>query len=77
MRKIRQGAFQECAKLTHVELSDGLEVLGTHEYAEDGKDYCGVFEGSSLPTIRLPTTLKAIEYRAFCNCKQLVHVSLP
>ena len=53
-----------------------MEVLGKDEYL-DGKELCGVFEGSAIEDIKLPTTLKRIEYSAFKNCKYLKRVRLP
>ena len=46
-------------------MNEGLEVLGTDEYTEDGKMYYGVFGKSALEDVKLPLTLKRIEYGAF------------
>ena len=39
--------------------------------------YYGVFEESSVERVRLPSTLKKIEYCAFEDCKNLRRVTLP
>ena len=43
MRTIHQNAFCYCKRLKKAVLNEGLEVLGTDEYTEDGKMYYGVF----------------------------------
>ena len=60
LREVAQGSFAFCNRLTDVELNEGLTVLGT-----DDEDDCGVFEGSALQNVDLPSTLKRIERRAF------------
>ena len=60
-----------------MELNEGLEVLGTDEYPDDGGTWCGVFEQSSLECVELPSTLKRIEYSAFEECKNLKSINLP
>ena len=65
-----------CKNLKQVMLNDGLEVLGKDEHP-DGEELCGVFEGSAIENMKLPSTLKRIEYRAFKNCKGLKRVNLP
>ena len=57
-------------------LNEGLEILWTSDYP-DNWDHCGVFYGSSVESVALPSTLKEIEYGAFCNCKELKSISLP
>ena len=52
-------------------LNEGLEALGPDE------DGCSVFYNSALESVVLPSTLKRIEYNAFCNCKNLRSISLP
>ena len=44
---------------------EGLEVLGTDEYADDDTMFHGVFEESALENVYLPDTLRRIEYCAF------------
>ena len=58
-------------------VNEGLEVLGTDEYAESGRAWRGVFERSAVENVALPSTLRKIEYRAFRECKNLKHVKLP
>ena len=56
-------------------LNEGLEMLGTDEYPESKDDnYCGVFEDSAVEDVKLPSTLKVIEYRAFGKCKSLKNI---
>ena len=68
LRTVSQCAFRACKSLKRVKFNEGLEVLGTEEYADDGGMWCGVFEDSSLENIELPSTLKRIEYRTFRGC---------
>ena len=58
-------------------LNEGLEVLGTDEYKDNGGYYKGVFHGSAIESVTLPSTLKRIEYDAFCKCTKLKNVQLP
>lgn len=59
-----------------MQLNEGLEVLGTDDYL-NGRELCGVFEGSALERVILPSTLKRIEYDAFWCCKNLKGISFP
>ena len=77
LRKITHGAFYKCNCLKAVKFGEGLEVLGTDEYSNNGKMWCGVFEESSVEHVKLPSTLKRIEYSAFENCKNLTKIQLP
>ena len=74
VRKIFQGAFYKCENLKTVKFNEGLEVLGTDEYSDDGKTYFGVFEESAVERVELPSTLRRIEYRVFENCKNLKNI---
>lgn len=58
-------------------LNEGLEALGTDEYPDDDGCWDGVFEGSALESITLPSTLRRIEYSAFKFCERLKAVLLP
>ena len=60
-----------------MELNEGLEVLGTDEYSASNKAYFGVFEGSAVTEVKLPSTLQRIEYSAFSDCKNLTELTLP
>ena len=77
LRTISHGAFFDCKNLSTAVLNEGLEVLGTDEYPDKDDRYHGVFENSSLDTIKLPLTLKSIEYGAFCACQNLKEIRLP
>ena len=63
-----------CEKLKCVELNEGLETLGTDEKPDDKYLYHGVFEGSAIEKIGIPSTLKRIEYSTFEGCKSLTAV---
>ena len=52
-------------------------MLGTDEYFGDDEQMRGVFEESALENIKLPSTLRRIEYSAFKNCKNLKSIGLP
>ena len=65
VRTICQSAFCKCPNLKRVMLNEGLEVLGTDEYAPDGRPWCGVFQESGVESIEMPSTLRRIEYNAF------------
>ena len=43
----------------------------------DGRRYPGVFEESGLRDVKLPSTLRRIEYSAFAECENLKTVRLP
>lgn len=77
LRTIAQGAFAKCESLKTVSLNEGLEVLGTDEYLRNGATYKGVFQESGLECIKLPSTLRRIEYGAFKSCMGLKKALLP
>lgn len=77
LRTVAQAAFECCGSLKTATFCDGLEVLGTDECPGDGTTWRGVFHGSALENIELPTTLKRIEYSAFQDCKNLKNIRLP
>lgn len=58
-------------------INEGLEVLGVDEYTDDGGNWYGVFEDSSIEHVELPSTLKRMEYSVFENCKSLKSITLP
>ena len=76
VRTIRQGAFCKCPCIQSVTLNEGLEVLGTDEHP-DGTTHFGVFEESLMRSVKLPSTLKRIEYSAFKGCRCLSDIRLP
>ena len=59
-----------------MKLNEGLEALGTDEHP-GGNDWCGVFEGSAVEHIKLPSSLRRIEYSTFSYCKNLKNIRLP
>ena len=77
LRTVAQGAFANCKSLKTAVLNEGLEVLGTNEYKDNGDWYSGVFQGSVIESVTLPSTLKRIEYNAFRGCANLKSVTLP
>ena len=74
VRTVSQGAFSGCQDLRTAVLNEGLEVLGEDGYYNDDKMLNGVFAGSALESITLPTTLKRIEYGAFAYCASLMRI---
>ena len=58
-------------------LNEGLETLGTNEYPDGDGGWCGVFEGSALERVDLPSTLRRIEYNVFYDCQCLRNIDLP
>ena len=77
VRTVRQSAFCGCPNLEGATLNEGLEELGTREYSSDGSRWHGVFEGSAIKNVRLPSTLKRIEYGAFRECTRLRTIAFP
>ena len=77
VRTIHQGAFCYCSRLKKAALNEGLEVLGTDEYLEDIDCEKGVFRRTALKSVELPSTLRRIEFGAFCSCEDLKDVTLP
>lgn len=77
VKVILQGTFDNIPGLKSVILSEGLEYLGIDYYTPEGTMYRGVFCGCGLRKIRLPSTLKAIEYNTFEKCKHLKNITLP
>ena len=77
VRTIRRRSFRNIASLRSAVLNRGLEVLGTSEQKPNGERYSGVFEGSGLERVVFPSTLKKIEFSAFCGCARLKNIDLP
>ena len=77
VRIVHQSAFCKCPNLKAVLLNEGLEVLGTDEYMDNGGLWCGVFETSTIESVQLPSTLKRIEYRAFWGCTNIKIIQFP
>ena len=76
LRVIGRSAFRDCRSLRCVKLNEGLEVLGVSDSAGDN-DGCGVFQGSALEPVELPSTLRKIACDAFRDCENLKNISLP
>ena len=77
LRTIAQGTFACCKSLRTAKFAEGLETLGTDERPENGNHWYGVFQGSALESVTLPSTLRRIEDLAFKKCKNLRSVTLP
>ena len=77
VRTVRRRSFHNIASLRSAILNGGLEVLGTSEQKPNGERYSGVFEGSGLERVVFPSTLKRIEFSAFCGCARLKNINLP
>ena len=52
-------------------------MLGTDEHTDNGDVYLGVFEGSAVEYVELPSTLKRIDYNTFRGCQNLKGIRLP
>ena len=74
VRTVSQGVFAACQDLRTAVLNEGLEILGSNEYAQEDELLDGVFQGSALESIKLPATLKRIEYSAFTYCANLIRI---
>lgn len=77
IRTLGQNAFLMASSLRQAILNEGLEVLGTDEYAHTEQLRFGTFSESGIEKIRLPSTLKVIEACAFYDCKKLKSIQLP
>lgn len=77
VRTVKQGAFYRSTVLRSAVLNEGLEVLGTDWHNANGSMNSGVFEASGVRKIRLPSTLKRIEYSAFELSLNLRNIVLP
>ena len=74
VRMVRQEAFFKNHELASAVTNEGLEAIGTDEGNDDD---AGAFEDSGLKRIKLSSTIKRIEYRAFKDCKDLRDITLP
>ena len=52
-------------------LNEGLTALGS------ANDEYGIFQGSALTEVILPSTMQVLGVQAFCNCEQLRRITLP
>lgn len=57
--------------------NEGLEQLGTGECDDDGYECQGLFQGSAIESVTLPTTLRRIAQSAFYGCWNLKTIKLP
>lgn len=64
---LRSDAFENCKKIRHVELSDGIRTIGPYTF----------FGCEKLESIKMPAELTIIDDHAFGNCISLQNVILP
>ena len=76
-REVCAEAFYRCEYLRSVQLNEGLQKLGAKEVVNGRECEGEVFLGSALESIRLPSTLKRIEYRTFSCCENLRSIDIP
>lgn len=60
------GTFSGCSNLTSVELNEGLEEINYDCFSKTG-----------IETIKIPSSLKILGDRVFCDCKYLKQVDFP
>lgn len=72
VREVGAEAFYECKWLKHVQLNEGLEKLGESAGLEEREG--GVFRGTAVESIRLPSTLEIIGSEVFEGCDSLIIV---
>lgn len=77
LRRIFQGVFARCESLRTAVLNEGLEELGFGEYSKGCELLYGVFSGSAVEHVQLPSTLRKIAYNTFMNCRSLRTIQLP
>lgn len=67
LEQIGQCAFLDCKSLRRVELNEGLRAIGVGNTPANALDGRGVFGGSGLETVRLPSTLRELGPWAFAG----------
>lgn len=90
LKKIAEGAFSRCRKLTSISLPDGISVIESGAFEEcssieriiipEGVTKIGdsAFEEcTKLSVVSLPSSIQAIEHRAFMSCTALTTISIP
>lgn len=82
IKEIHDGAFGGCTALKEILLPSSLVTLGDKpERRDDGdaryRSYTGVFEGSSIQNISLPSGLKILGGKVFKRCRSLNSINLP
>ena len=60
-----------------MQLNEGLEKLGEEEPIDGSACRGEAFRDTAIESIRLPSTLKRIEYRAFNCCESLRSIEIP
>ena len=66
-RRVCCDAFQDLRSLRSVVLNEGLKKFKQAEQRDH--EYLGVFKGSGIRRVRLPSTLKLLEEFTFYDCK--------
>lgn len=77
LREIGSEAFARCQNLRRVVLNEGLEKLGddiTKLKVYRERPYLGVFEGSGIENVQLPSTLSILEGNTFKACRGLKYI---
>lgn len=83
---VENGAFSDCESLKTILLPTTLRWLGNTPKTKPSPyswesptelPYNGVFQGTSISAIDLPTELNFLGKKAFQNCKSLTHIDLP
>lgn len=62
LKEIGDGAFAHCMSLKLAVLNENITTLS------------GTFESSGVHNVVLPSTLKRLDKRTFCNCKNLRNI---
>ena len=72
LKKIGPNAFSDCKNLKRAVLNEGLELLG-EPGPKENKQYPdrGVFAGSGLESVTIPSTVRRLECGTFLDCKNL------
>ena len=77
MKEVGSMAFYLCEQLKRVQLNEGLQILGAKEIIRGRECVGGVFYGSGVESISIPSTLKRIETATFDGCKQFRSIEIP
>lgn len=67
VKKIEDGAFTDCTKLTKVTMPNSVTVMGEHCFED-----C-----SSLKNVTISNKLKKISSESFCDCNNLRNITIP
>ena len=74
LREVEYGAFFDCKRLRDVVLNEGLTTLGKCEH-KSAYDSRGMFKGSEVQYVTLPSTLRILGDDVFRNCESLRRVT--